>query len=294
MASKSKNLHQTGDSTNTERTLDFLAQRIALVQQPQNHLEILLQGIPGKMRLPEHWNVRLGPQKEDLLYFVTEGRFFAQIHQQDFTVSVGDILWVPAGTAFHLWLAPSETCQIWRFRWRMRPRPPKPPLSPHYLHLPGAWPCQIWMEKLTSTAAAYRKPHQAGLQGLFLCLLTEMADLLSHPQQVSRVLNPTQQQHLIDYFSAHVRSRPQPADLAAQLQLSPDYFTRIFRQTFGVSPRRWLMQQRIQLAALRLLESNLNVSEVAHEFGYQDVFLFSRQFKAVLGYSPLIYRQQSK
>jgi AraC-like DNA-binding protein len=52
------------------------------------------------------------------------------------------------------------------------------------------------------------------------------------------------------------------------------------------------MRQRLHYAAQRLLESGLNVTEAALELGYSDVFLFSRQFKQVLGCSPRTYRQR--
>lgn len=47
----------------------------------------------------------------------------------------------------------------------------------------------------------------------------------------------------------------------------------------------------MRLGALRLLESTLNVSQIALELGYRDVFLFSRQFKSVMGENPSAYRQ---
>ena len=48
----------------------------------------------------------------------------------------------------------------------------------------------------------------------------------------------------------------------------------------------------MRLATVRLLETNSNISEIALQLGYRDVFLFSRQFKAVHGLSPKAYRHQ--
>jgi len=80
-------------------------------------------------------------------------------------------------------------------------------------------------------------------------------------------------------------ARPQPAELARALGLSPTWFARLFRRTYGCAPRAWLVRQRIGHAAERL-QSAASIGAVASEFGYADLFLFSRQFRAVLGSSP--------
>src|SRR5690606_6844081 len=92
--------------------------------------------------------------------------------------------------------------------------------------------------------------------------------------------------------STHLASWPTPAQLAKQLRLSHDYFARRFAATFGMSPRSWLVQQRVSHGAYRLVDTNLTISEVAAELGYDDPFLFSRQFKQVMGQSPRDYRRQ--
>ena len=95
---------------------------------------------------------------------------------------------------------------------------------------------------------------------------------------------------------AHRDGRVQvtPAQLAAHLGLSADYFTRLFRKSYGISPRAWIVRERIKMAAVRLLESHLNIGEVAEEFGYSDIFFFSSQFKQVMGQSPRHYRSSAR
>ncbi len=42
-----------------------------------------------------------------------------------------------------------------------------------------------------------------------------------------------------------------------------------------------------------LLESNLTIREIADRIGYTDAFQFTRQFKAVIGVSPRVYRKDT-
>ncbi len=44
---------------------------------------------------------------------------------------------------------------------------------------------------------------------------------------------------------------------------------------------------------MHLVESKLSISQVADEFGYADIYLFSRQFKEETGLSPRNYRERA-
>ena len=113
---------------------------------------------------------------------------------------------------------------------------------------------------------------------------------LAAPQRKEEGLSLAQRLHLHRLLEERAASGIAPSELAASLQLSPDYFARQFRHSFGIAPRTWIKRERVRLAAQTLLESNLSVKEVAHHFGFSDIFLFSRQFKQVTGQSPSAYR----
>ena len=104
-------------------------------------------------------------------------------------------------------------------------------------------------------------------------------------------LRPGALAQLHAYVARHVHDRPTPADLARQLGYQPAYFRRIFRATTGLTPRRWLLETRFQLAGQRIHESREPINIIAAEFGYDDALLFSRQFKDVHGMSPTHWRQ---
>jgi AraC-like DNA-binding protein len=96
----------------------------------------------------------------------------------------------------------------------------------------------------------------------------------------------------VQWAREHLHQRPTPADLAAQLDLTPDYFSRVFRHTFGCAPRDWLVRERIAAAGRVLRDTNVPVSHVARNYGYADAAQFSRQFKQETGLSPRRYRQE--
>jgi len=63
----------------------------------------------------------------------------------------------------------------------------------------------------------------------------------------------------------------------------------------AINPTRGsLMRERIRAAAMRLVDSTASVKAVARELGYVDLYLFTRQFKQVMGRSPRVYRRLSE
>jgi len=85
-------------------------------------------------------------------------------------------------------------------------------------------------------------------------------------------------------------ARNQIGTLARQAQLSPTAFRTAFRAVTGQSPRRWLEERRVDLAARRLLGTDLSIAAIADEVGYADAYHFSRVFKRITGKAPAVYR----
>ncbi|MCF6523714.1 GlxA family transcriptional regulator [Streptomyces sp. JJ36] len=80
------------------------------------------------------------------------------------------------------------------------------------------------------------------------------------------------------------------ADLARWAGMSPRSFARHFSATTGVTPLRWLLQQRLA-AAQRLLErTDLPVPEVARRAGFGSEVTMRQHFAAQLATSPREYR----
>ena len=80
-------------------------------------------------------------------------------------------------------------------------------------------------------------------------------------------------------------------DLAAELHINQDHFSRVFKRTFGYAPRIWLARERIHRIADDLQHSSLTLDELAHAYGYPDVYSFGKQFRKFIGVSPGRYRQ---
>jgi AraC family transcriptional regulator of arabinose operon len=79
--------------------------------------------------------------------------------------------------------------------------------------------------------------------------------------------------------------------LAHAAHLSKPYFCTAFRRAFGVTPINYLIQRRMEAAAVLLRDTSLDVGEVGRRVGYDDLFHFSKLFKRYVGIPPSRFRQ---
>jgi AraC family transcriptional regulator, exoenzyme S synthesis regulatory protein ExsA len=69
-------------------------------------------------------------------------------------------------------------------------------------------------------------------------------------------------------------------------------FKRDFKKHFSVSPGKWLLTRRLEYSTLLLKNSDLNITEIAFECGFEDVSHFSKAFKEKVGLSPINFRKE--
>ena len=88
----------------------------------------------------------------------------------------------------------------------------------------------------------------------------------------------------------------QPLDLnelARAVHLSRFHFLRAFRAAFHMTPHEYLTRKRIERAKELLAESDLLVTEICFEVGFESLGSFSTLFHKIVGWSPSIYRARA-
>jgi AraC-like DNA-binding protein len=90
----------------------------------------------------------------------------------------------------------------------------------------------------------------------------------------------------IQYLENHYMEDIALSDVARTLNLSPSYFSRVFRKFTGITFKKYLSRIRVERAE-RLIQSDQKLLiEVAYECGFNSIRTFNRAFKAVKGYPP--------
>jgi transcriptional regulator GlxA family with amidase domain len=81
------------------------------------------------------------------------------------------------------------------------------------------------------------------------------------------------------------------SDLAEQSNMSLRTFARRFKEEVGLSPGRWLIQQRVDRARHLLESTDLAVDDIAGQVGFAGGTSLREHLHAALGVSPLAYRR---
>lgn len=246
--------------------------------------------IYGRLTVPNTWSAEDTSLPENIVYLVTSGRGAVRVGSTSITLESGSFLSIAHGVIHSYWIPPrEEPLTLYFFHFAVGGSAPlRPPDD--LLFLPNM-PFLLatfqdlydeWTSKLPLRVVRIR---------LLLALI--FADAYRHKLSADAgdgMLNPRQRMHLMAYLERTIRANPEPRELAEAVGLSPVYFRRLFKNTYGMPPRTWLVHERIRRAAAELPSSDKAITRIAADYGYRNTFLFSRQFRQVMGFSPRAYR----
>ena len=99
-----------------------------------------------------------------------------------------------------------------------------------------------------------------------------------------------QLKQVLDYVDTHLRKDIKLADLAYLLDMSQFHFSRLFKQSIGMSPYQYLIQQRVERAKHLLKQSDRLIVDIALECGFNSHSHLSKKFRELTGMTPKAYR----
>ena len=82
--------------------------------------------------------------------------------------------------------------------------------------------------------------------------------------------------------------------LAQVSAVSEAHFARSFRRAFGIPPHRYLLTRRIERATALLRDTDLPITEIAFQTGWQSLGTFGRTFRDITGVSPGTHRERAQ
>ncbi|NAZ85773.1 helix-turn-helix domain-containing protein [Kineococcus sp. T90] len=98
-------------------------------------------------------------------------------------------------------------------------------------------------------------------------------------------------QQALTWAAAHLDTELDVARWARAAAMSPRTFARRFRAETGVTPHRWLLEQRVGAARLLLEEGDQSVDEVARRCGFSSAAMLRQHFLRLVGTTPTAYRR---
>ena len=96
-----------------------------------------------------------------------------------------------------------------------------------------------------------------------------------------------------DYMHACFHESLSLDDIARVAALSPHHFLRTFKSVFGRTPHQYLTQKRLERAQFLLTKTDLPVTAICMDVGFESLGSFSTLFRKHIGHSPRQFRLQS-
>lgn len=97
----------------------------------------------------------------------------------------------------------------------------------------------------------------------------------------------------VAFMENNFQSQVAISTVASIAYLSTRQFTRIFKASYKVSPKEYIITLRLEYACRLLQDKTMKLGPIAMECGFSDISFFSRQFKARFGITPSEYREGS-
>ncbi len=145
-------------------------------------------------------------------------------------------------------------------------------------------------EEFAAKDVCYKLPIRANI---YLMMTAYLRHYCGSKDESERIVyhNVLRLRPVMEYIEKHYKEKIYIEDLAEKLMVSPDYFTRMFKESIGKTPIDYINGLRIN-RALELLENpRLSVAAVAEEIGFCNPNYFHKIFKQYMELSPLAYRK---
>lgn len=104
-----------------------------------------------------------------------------------------------------------------------------------------------------------------------------------------RILNQTFKA-ILNYINENYCKDISAQSISKDFNVNSNYFSQLFRKELGIAFTEYLTKLRMEYACKLLKTTDIPVSEISEQVGYNDYFYFSRVFKKVIGKSPSTYR----
>lgn len=244
----------------------------------------------------------IGPQKKPchLLHFIIRGSGYLSLGGIDYTIRNNQLFYIPPEcTAIYR----PDKSDPWEYMW---------------IEFNG-YNCKYFCDKahLSEQSPIYTPLHPEKFYELFSELLKQNmagSPQSNSPRSIAALLNlfallcedssggppedisPEQAklQPVLDFIHANFCTPDiSLRAISEQMFFNESYLCRIFKQSVGISPQKYIINLRMQKAREMLMHSTFSISNISLSVGYKSPYYFSQEFKRMFNLTPSQYRRNS-
>ena len=148
-------------------------------------------------------------------------------------------------------------------------------------------------DEYTEKEVCYKLPIRANIYHMMTALLRYYC---GSKNELDRMIyhNVLRLRPVISYIDEHFREKIYIEELSAMINVSPDYFTKMFKESIGKTPIDYINGMRVNSAMELLCTTEMSMTEIAEAIGFCNPNYFHKIFKQYMMTSPLAYRKSAK
>ena len=97
-------------------------------------------------------------------------------------------------------------------------------------------------------------------------------------------------QQALDYINTYLGGDLSLEAIASIIGMSQYYFARLFKQSMGIAPYQYVIQQRVERAKQLLKQRELSIAEIALQCGFASQSHLNKHFRQLTGMTPKAYQ----
>lgn len=120
---------------------------------------------------------------------------------------------------------------------------------------------------------------------------------LQHDAQVNTPYSPPKTKQLaatgLDYIMQNISNTDLSIEsISNHLNITPEYFRKIFKNIYGISPKKYIINRRIEKAKELILSSEFKLNDIVNICGFSSFSYFSSEFKKNTSLSPSEFKKK--
>ncbi|OAX48527.1 MULTISPECIES: helix-turn-helix domain-containing protein [unclassified Paenibacillus] len=151
-----------------------------------------------------------------------------------------------------------------------------------------------YVSAVVSTMVTEYELKQPGHQTMLVSRFMELVVFLSRQYDHQEKGFANSLMHLasaISYIEDHFLEQVTLEEIAARSGISVRHLNRIFQSYYQTTPIAYLQRLRLERACTLLKQTNLTITEISYECGFNDSNYLTRQFKRIHGMTPRTFRK---
>ncbi len=232
------------------------------------------------------------------LTYATSGKVLYHSNDQNFYVTSGDVVFLPAGSAYWLSNAINENYHHITVNFNIKSSITTEKIIENIINtteLTVLHPQnKLSFDQSFNKLITFWTEKNPGYMLLCRCILYQILyDFLTenilfnvNPKNIS-LIHPAKE-YIDNFYMKQIKNE----ELASMCDLSVTHFRRLFTELYGFSPIEYLTKVRIDRAKDMLLYNLYSIDEIATHIGIDDINYFNRLFKKKVGTTPIQFKKQ--